>query len=644
MRLVEIGGLVLGLVLFCAPVAALAQDAPPPIVPETAHAAGAELQQQAPEAVDAALGTVITYQGALTNGGQPANGAYDFRFRLFDAASNGTQVGADVTLNDATVTAGIFTAQLGFGDVFNNTQLYLEIAVRPGADGGAYTVLAPRQRLTAAPYANYARKAPWSGLLGVPAGFADNVDNDTQYGAGNGLVLANGVFAVNTGVIQQRVSGACAAGSSIRTINQDGTVVCEIDDTASGGAWSLAGNASTNPATQFLGTTDNVAMELRVDNRRALRIEPTYTAPNSPASPNIIGGYPANSAAAGIVGAVVAGGGSNGYVNQVLASYGTVGGGLKNRAGDVAAATSAATVAGGFDNLASGSSSTVSGGRSNLAAKDYDAVGGGLSNQATGSYATVGGGQNNQATGANATIAGGYLATATSSYATVGGGSGNDATGNSSTIAGGYSNAASAWGATVSGGSGNVASADYAATGGGGDNRATGAYAFVGGGSGNRAMADSSSVLGGRDASARLYGQTAYASGSFANPGDAQASVYVLRNRTINASTTELFLDGASRRLTVEPGRAMTFDVMIVARREGANQIASYHFDGVISNFSGVMVLSKTGGVILELDPTWNANLVTNNTDDALQIVVNGPTSGAVRWVATVETAEVAAP
>jgi len=60
----------------------------------------------------------------------------------------------------------------------------------------AYTDLTPRQALTAAPYASYARQAPWSGLSGVPAGFADGVDNDTTYTAGTGLTLSGGQFSL----------------------------------------------------------------------------------------------------------------------------------------------------------------------------------------------------------------------------------------------------------------------------------------------------------------------------------------------------------------------------------------------------------------------------------------------------------------
>jgi hypothetical protein len=131
--------------------------------------------------LEAPLGTGFTYQGKLTDGGTPANGLYDFELKLYDALSGGSPVGGTVTLGDVTVTAGLFTVQLDFGNVFDGMALYLDIGVRPGASVGAYTALAPRQALTATPYAVYASKAPWSGLTGVPAGFADGVDNGSAY-------------------------------------------------------------------------------------------------------------------------------------------------------------------------------------------------------------------------------------------------------------------------------------------------------------------------------------------------------------------------------------------------------------------------------------------------------------------------------
>jgi hypothetical protein len=116
---------------------------------------------QAPAAINpqALIGTGFTYQGRLNDGGKLANGVYDFRFILFDAAVGGAQVGPIVSKEDLPVTAGLFNVTLDFGAVFDGKALYLEIAVRPGNRSGSYTRLSPRQALTPAPYAHYARTA-----------------------------------------------------------------------------------------------------------------------------------------------------------------------------------------------------------------------------------------------------------------------------------------------------------------------------------------------------------------------------------------------------------------------------------------------------------------------------------------------------
>jgi hypothetical protein len=129
----------------------------------------------------AAISSSFTYQGRLTESGVGADGVYDFTFGLYDDAVAGSPVGPLLTKDDVAVSAGVFTVQLDFGDVFDGTDRWLEIGVRPGASGGAYTALIPRQPLTATPYALYSAQAPWSGLTGVPAGFADGVDNGASY-------------------------------------------------------------------------------------------------------------------------------------------------------------------------------------------------------------------------------------------------------------------------------------------------------------------------------------------------------------------------------------------------------------------------------------------------------------------------------
>lgn len=112
----------------------------------------------------AALSNAFTFQGALDDGGSPAAGAYDFRFILYDDGVAGSQVGPVATVNDLAVSGGIFTTQLDFGAAaFDGAARWVEVQVRAGASSGSYTVLSPRQPVTATPYALYAKNIPLAG-------------------------------------------------------------------------------------------------------------------------------------------------------------------------------------------------------------------------------------------------------------------------------------------------------------------------------------------------------------------------------------------------------------------------------------------------------------------------------------------------
>jgi len=133
-------------------------------------------------------GSAFTYQGYLASDGEPVDDSCDFQFSLYDDLVAGTLVAGPLEQTGVSVTSGYFTALLDFGGVFDGTALWLEIAVQCSGDAG-HTTLAPRQELTAAPYAAYSQAAPWGGIAGMPAGFADGVDDEgtNDHGALIGL-------------------------------------------------------------------------------------------------------------------------------------------------------------------------------------------------------------------------------------------------------------------------------------------------------------------------------------------------------------------------------------------------------------------------------------------------------------------------
>ena len=68
-----------------------------------------------PLAVAGIPSTAFNYQGYLESGGSPADGVFDFKFRLYDASENGNQEGSEVIAPNVTVTEGVFAVLLDFG-------------------------------------------------------------------------------------------------------------------------------------------------------------------------------------------------------------------------------------------------------------------------------------------------------------------------------------------------------------------------------------------------------------------------------------------------------------------------------------------------------------------------------------------------
>jgi hypothetical protein len=158
----------------------------------------------------------ITYQGRLTGptGTPVPDGPYLIKFVIYNASTAGTEIW-NSGFQTVTATGGLFTVSLGASpmpvlpaSIWWDTVRYLGIAV------GADPEMTPRTRLTSgfgsfistfstysynATVADYAKRADtvqWSMIQGMPAGFADGVDNNTSYSAGAGLDLAGTTFSL----------------------------------------------------------------------------------------------------------------------------------------------------------------------------------------------------------------------------------------------------------------------------------------------------------------------------------------------------------------------------------------------------------------------------------------------------------------
>ena len=301
-----------------------------------------------------------------------------------------------------------------------------------------------------------------------------------------------------------------AAGTNVTISEAENTLTISATGGSGGDAWSLSGNAGTTPTTQFLGTTDNKALNLKVNNLRVLLLQPLS------ASPNLIGGFQDNFADTDVAGATIGGGGTSGFANVITDNYGTIGGGIANQAGNASTSitdATHATVGGGRDNAAGGMHSTVGGGQNNQVSGDNATIAGGRGNIAIGEYATIAGGYSNFATGDSATVGGGYENNANIDSATVAGGSSNGATGYTATVGGGYLNTASGGYSTVGGGLLNTASGDQSTVGGGAGNIASGDYSAIPGGYQNTATGAYTLAVG-THASANHTGTFVWGDGS----------------------------------------------------------------------------------------------------------------------------------
>lgn len=204
-------------------------------------------------ATASAQSTAFTYQGHLMDGGASANGNYDIQFTLKNALTAGATVGAAQTISPVNAVNGIFTVTLDFGFTpFDGSDRWVELGVRPFGSAVEHTVLAPRQRLTATPYAIKALSAVslidnGAGLTGVAANMVGGV---SAADVAKGANLANAATVANTPstIVKRDANGNISVGS----ITVDRLVVSGTEPTAN--VFPVQGMAWIKPGTFIMGS------------------------------------------------------------------------------------------------------------------------------------------------------------------------------------------------------------------------------------------------------------------------------------------------------------------------------------------------------------------------------------------------------
>lgn len=152
-----------------------------------------------------------------------------------------------------------------------------------------------------------------------------------------------------------------------------------------------------------------------------------------------------------------------------------------------------------------------------------------------------------------------------------------------------------------------------------------------------------SALATGLQSQASRYAQKSHSAGQFAAVGDAQAVQFVVRNKTTNGTAVTLLLDGSSTRLTIPSGRIFSGTVNIVGSKSDGTAVARYLRQVTIKNVAGTT--SLVGDVVTigsDEAAATSISITADDTNDALSIQVTGITAETLRWVATIDGAELA--
>ncbi len=211
-----------------------------------------------------ARGEPMTYQGRLLDAGVPVDGTADLEFRVFTASVGAGQVGPTLVANAWPIDGGLFSIELDFGaGVFTGGDRWIAVTVDA-------TVLMPRQKITATPYAEALKPgAQWTGavnkVVSVTNTMAAGAGRAAVHGKhGNGFATVSGqpagVFGECTDVLGIGVIGSSTTGFGVFGVSS-----AEFSRGVSGSATAtttpcdgVAGFASSNEGVGVRGVADSV--------------------------------------------------------------------------------------------------------------------------------------------------------------------------------------------------------------------------------------------------------------------------------------------------------------------------------------------------------------------------------------------------
>lgn len=145
-----------------------------------------------------------------------------------------------------------------------------------------------------------------------------------------------------------------------------------------------------------------------------------------------------------------------------------------------------------------------------------------------------------------------------------------------------------------------------------------------------------------------VWGRQVYASGIEGTAGDSQASKFILRERTTDATATTLTTNSSAastnNQVILSNQSAYRFKGSIVGKQSGSVNAAVWDVDGFIVRGANAAAttLNVSNVTLVQNTPAWGTpTLAADTTNGGLRVQVTGAAATNIQWTAVIETTEV---